>query len=165
MFCRKALVTEAITAGPDQTIGDALQLMEQHGVRMLPIIDAAGKLVGQFTFGVVLSNLLPGPVTVETHGLMDANLRLDYLVDADEQVAKRLTELLPVTLGEVMDRTPRAVYPDTPLWEAIRQLFQFQSPIAVIEESTGKFLGLLSVQSVMCELAKLVGECGGRKPS
>jgi len=104
-------------------------------------------------------------VTVETHGLMDANLRLDYLVDADEQVARRPTELLPVTLGEVMDRTLQAVYADTPLWEAIRQLFPYQSPIAVIEESTGKFLGLLSVQSVMCELAKLVGECGGRKPS
>ncbi len=37
MFCRKALVTEAVTAGPDQTIGDALQLMERYGVRMLPI--------------------------------------------------------------------------------------------------------------------------------
>ena len=123
----------------------------------VPIVDAAGKLVGQFNFDVVLSNLLPGPITVEAHGLMDANLRLDYLVDAEDHVARRLGELLPVKLTEVMDQEVHVVHPDTPLWEGIRQLFQHGSPIAVVDEETGKLLGLLSVQSVMGELAKLVG--------
>lgn len=161
MLCRNALVKQVITAGPDQTISDALRLMESHGIRLLPIIDAEGRLVGQFNFNTVLSNLLPGPVTVETHGLMDANLRLDYLVDTDDQVAGRLGALLPVKLGEVMDRELRVVHPETPLWEGIRRLFQYQSPVPVVEESSGILLGLLSVQSVMCELARLVGECGG----
>lgn len=157
MFCRNALVPTVITAGPEQTIGDALGLLETHGIRAVPIVDAAGKLVGQFNFDVVLSNLLPGPITVEAHGLMDANLRLDYLVDAEDHVAKRLGELLPVKLTEVMDQEVHVVHPDTPLWEGIRQLFQHGSPIAVVDEETGKLLGLLSVQSVMGELAKLVG--------
>jgi CBS domain-containing protein len=156
MFCRNALVPKVITAGPEQTIGDALGLLEKHGIRAVPIVDAAGKLVGQFNFDVVLSNLLPGPITVEAHGLMDANLRLDYLVDAEDHVARKLGELLPVKLNEVMDQEVHVVHPDTPLWEGIRQLFQHGSPIAVVDEETGKLLGLLSVQSVMGELAKLV---------
>jgi len=159
MFCRNALVEKVITAGPDETIGDALRLMEAHGIRAVPIVDAAGKLLGWFNFEVVLSNLLPGPVTVKSSGLMGTNLRLDYLVDAEDHVAKRLGELLPVKLSEVMDRETKVVHPDTPIWEGIRLLFQYQSPIAVVEEHTGRLLGLLSVQSVMCELAKLVGEC------
>lgn len=159
MFCRNALVPQVITAGPDQTIGDALGLLNKHGIRALPIVDAAGKLVGQFNFDLVLSNLLPGPVTVESHGLMDTNLRLDYLVDTEDHVARRLRELLPVKLGEVMSRETKTVYPQTPLWEGIRRLFQYGSPIPVVDEDSRRLLGLLSVQSVMCELAKLVGEC------
>jgi CBS domain-containing protein len=159
MFCRNALVPQVITAGPDQTIGDALGLLDKHGIRALPIVDATGRLVGQFSFEVVLANLLPGPVTVEHHGLMDTNLRLDYLVDAEDHVAKRLGELLPVRLSEVMDHEPKVVHPDTPLWEGIRRLFQYGSPIPVVDEDRGRLLGLLSVQSVMCELAKLTGQC------
>lgn len=159
MFCRNALVPQVITAGPDETIGDALRLLNKHGIRALPIVDAAGKLVGQFNFDAVLSNLLPGPVTVEPHGLMDTNLRLDYLVDTEDHVAKRLRELMQVKLSEVMVPEPKVVHAQTPLWEGIRRLFQYGSPLPVVEEDTGRLLGLMSVQSVMCELAKLVGEC------
>lgn len=158
MFCRNALVEKAITAEPDQTIADALRLLEKHGIRMLPVVDAGGRLAGGFNFTLVLSNLLPGPVTVETHGLLDANLRLDYLVDTDDQV-RRLVELLPVKLAEIMEREPTVVHPDTPVWEGIRRLFQPGSPISIVEPDTRSFLGLLSVQSVMCELARLAGEC------
>ncbi len=160
MLCRNALVTNVITARPDQTIGDALELLEKHGLRALPIVDTAGKLVGHFSFDVVLSNLLPSPVSVEGYGMMDANLSLDYLVDAEDHVAKKLGELLPVKLREVMDKELKLVNPDTALWEGIRRLFQFGSPIAVVDEGTGKLLGLLSVQSVMGKLATLVKSGG-----
>jgi len=159
MYCRNALVPKVVTAGPDQTIADALKLLDEHGIRALPIVDPTGKLTGYFNFNVVLSNLLPGPVTVEHHGLMDANLRLDFLVDAEDHVAKHLSELLPVKLSEVMDKDVKVVHPDTPLWEGIRRLFQYGSPMPVVDKDTGKLLGLLSVQSVMCELAKIVGKC------
>jgi CBS domain-containing protein len=162
MFCRHALVPQVITAAPDQTIADALALLEQHGIRALPIVDAANTLLGYFSFDDVLSQLLPGPVTVEHHGLMDANLRLDYLVDTEDLVAKRLGELLPVKLREVMEQDLNVVHPETPLWEGIRQLFQHGSPIPVVDEATGQLLGLLSVQSALCELAKLGGGCGER---
>lgn len=160
MFCRNALVEKVITAAPDQTIADALALLEQHGIRMLPVVDAHGALVGEFSFAVVLSNLLPGPVTVETRGLLDTNLRLDFLVDTDSQVAERLADLLPVKLGDIMDTEPAVVHPQTPVWEGIRRLFQHGSPLPVVDPETRVMLGLMSVQSVMCELAKLVGKCG-----
>jgi len=162
MLCQNALVPGVITAGPDDTIGDALALLEQHGIRAVPIVDADGMLLGQFNFSMVLSNLLPGPITVDHHGLEAVNLRLDYLVDAEETVAKRLAALLPVKLREVMDADAPVVHPDTPLWEGIRMLFQHGSPIPMVEESNHRLLGLLSVQSAICELAGLSGECGQR---
>jgi CBS domain-containing protein len=152
-----------ITAGPDDTIGDTLTLLGQHGIRAIPIVDAAGTLVGWFNFDVVLANLLPGPITVEHHGLEDANLRLDYLVDAGDSVANRLKTLSAVKLREVMSSDVPAVHPDTPLWEGIRMLFQHGSPVPVVEESGRRLLGLLSVPSVICELAGAARDCAGRR--
>jgi len=158
MFCRHALVSEVISAGPDETLADALALLERHGIRALPIVDAQRTLLGYFSFDVVLSRLLPAAITLEHRGLEDTNLRLDYLVDAEERVAKHLGELLPVKLREIMGPAPHVVHPETTLWEGLRQLVRHGSPIPVVDAASGALVGLISVQSVMGELAKLVGE-------
>jgi CBS-domain-containing membrane protein len=158
MICRHALVTDVISAGPENTLADALALLEHHGIRALPIVDETRTLVGYFSFEVLLSRLLPGAITLEHHGLEDTNLRLDYLMDAEEKVAQRLGELLPVKLAEVMGPPTLVVHAETPLWEGIRQLVRHGSPIPVVEVGSNELLGLLSVQSVMGELAKLVGQ-------
>ena len=160
MSCASAMVSEAVTAGPEQTIGDALDLLQQQGLRALPLVDKAGTLIGRFNFDVVLSNLLPGAVTVEPHGLMDANLRLDFLANGEEDLVERLRALRSVRLADVMDREPIAVTPETPLWEGIRQLFHAGSPIPVVDTQTRRLLGVLSVQSVMRELGRRLAERG-----
>lgn len=155
MFCRNAMAANIVFARPDQTIRDALDLFEQHGIRAVPIVDADEKLLGQFTLNLMLSSLLPGALTAGSHELMGADLRLDYTLDAEPDVAKHLRELLHVTLGEMMDREVRAVHPDTPLWEGIRCLVKHGSPIPVVEEGTGKLIGMLSVQSATARLVEL----------
>ena len=158
MFCRHALVSNVISAGPGETIADALALLQQHGLRTLPIVDDQHILAGYFSFDVVLAKLLPGAITLEHHGLEDANLRLDRLVDAEVQVTRRLGELLPVKLMEVMSPIAHVLHPDTPLGEGMRQLVRHGSPLPVVDAGSGELLGLLTVQSVMHELAKLVGQ-------
>ena len=160
MLCRNAMVTDVISASPDQTNRDALRLFEKCRVRALPIVDAAGKLLGLFTFEGMLSKLLPAALTVDKHelNLMDAHLRLDYVVNSTPDVAKHLRDLLPVALGEVMNRKVQVTHPDTALWEGIRFLVQHGSPIPVVEEESGKLLGLLSVQRVTARLMEVVGE-------
>ena len=158
MFCRHALVTQVISAGPDETLADALTLLQRHDIRALPIVDDKRTLLGYFSFDVVLSRLLPGAITLEHRGLEDTNLRLDYLVDAEAKVAERLGELLSVRLADVMGPAAHVVHPETPLWEGIRQLVRHGSPIPVVEAASGALVGMVSVQSVMTELAKLVGQ-------
>jgi len=158
MFCRDALVPEVVSARPDETIADAIALLQQHGIRTLPIVDDQRVPIGCFSFSDLLGQLLPRAITLEHHGLEDTNLRLDYLVDAEEKVARHLAELLPVKLADVMGPHQHVVHPETPLWEGIRQLFRHGSPIPVVDKASGELLGLISVQSVMTELAKLVGQ-------
>lgn len=49
--------SDIVTAHEHDTIDDALKLMEEHGVRRLPIVDANGALVGILTLDDVLQYL------------------------------------------------------------------------------------------------------------
>lgn len=158
MLCRNAMVENVVSAQPDQTIHDALGLFEKHQIRAVPIVSADGILIGRFTFDVMLSNLLPGPLMVDSHELRGANLRLDYTLDAEPDVAKHLKQLLNVALGDLLDDEVQVVHPDTPLWEGIRCLVKYGSPIPVVEEQTRKLVGLLSVQSATARLVELVSQ-------
>lgn len=160
MFCRHAMITEVITAAPQQTIRDALGLFARHRIRALPIIDGENHLVGQFTLEGMLANLLPTALTVDHHDMMNVNLRLDYLLDATPDVARHLRDLLPEKLAAVMNTKVQVVHRDTPLWEGIRLLVQIGSPIPVVEASNQALVGLLSIQGASARLMTLIGESG-----
>jgi CBS domain-containing protein len=153
------MIADVVSVRPEQSIGEALKLLDRHGIRALPVVTAEGRLVGHVDFAVVLSNLLPGPLMVDPHGER-FSLRLDYFVGekTEVDVAKRLRELLPLKVSEVMDSEPKTVHRDTPLWEGIRLLVQHGSPIGVVEEGSGKFLGLVSLQSAIRVLMQMVGD-------
>ncbi len=61
MFVRDYMSTDPITIGPDQTVGDALELLKDHSIRRLPVI-SKGKLVGLVT-KIDLIKASPSPAT------------------------------------------------------------------------------------------------------
>ena len=46
MLVRDRMSSPAITARPDTSFQQALALMNEHGIRRLPVVDANGRLVG-----------------------------------------------------------------------------------------------------------------------
>jgi CBS-domain-containing membrane protein len=97
----------------------------------------------------------------DAHAWPDANPRLDYLVDAEPDVAKHLRALLPVKLREVTDCQVRVAHRETPLWEGIRLLVQHGSPIPVVEERIRKLVGLLADGAVGHQAASTDHDRGG----
>ena len=57
MLISDMMTTDLVTAREDESIEAAIQLMHQHGIRRLPIIDADGGLVGILTLDDVLKDL------------------------------------------------------------------------------------------------------------
>lgn len=49
MFVSETMATDLITVGPDTTLKEAKKLMKENNFRHLPVVDAAGKLVGIVT--------------------------------------------------------------------------------------------------------------------
>lgn len=149
MICGDAMLTHFVSARPDQTVGDALDLLERHHLQALPVVDAQGICVGRFSFDELIGALLPSSVFFGKKMLKKANLRLDFLVGGEPaNLAKSLGELRGIPVGDLMDATIRGVHPDTGLWEGMRILKQTGSPIPVCDADSNRLVGVLSAQAV-----------------
>lgn len=51
------MTSDPISVGPDASAASALQLMDQHHIRNLPVIDAGGQIVGSMTHMAVIEYL------------------------------------------------------------------------------------------------------------
>ena len=57
MLINDMMTTDLVMARADDSVDAAIRLMQQHGVRRLPIVDAGGALVGMLTLDDVLKYL------------------------------------------------------------------------------------------------------------
>lgn len=145
MPCIEAMTTEMLTVSPDQTVSDAVALMDEHGIRALPVVDAKNNLVGMFGFDPLLRGLLPVSLTIGEHDGLD--LRLDYVLHASSGVAQRLSKLMSRSVGEVMTRDLYTVHPETPLWEGVRLLVKYGSPLPVVRAESMFLVGIMTAQT------------------
>jgi len=56
---RDVMTPQAITVGPERTLGDVARLMVEHDIRALPVVDDAGSLIGMITHRELLRFLIP----------------------------------------------------------------------------------------------------------
>ena len=153
MPCETAILTEVYTVKPDMKVHDALLYIHEKNVRAMPVIDDEGKLVGMFSLEALMKSLLPIAVTME-EGLQ----KLGFVVGAGPGIAKRLKKAQTQTVSDVMLKDIIVTHPSTALWEAIRLMVKYGSPIPVVEENSANFIGIISEQSAMLDLEKLLEE-------
>ena len=56
---RDVMTPQAITVGPDRTLGDVARLMVERDIRALPVVDEGGALIGMITHRELLRFLMP----------------------------------------------------------------------------------------------------------
>ncbi len=145
MPCKEAMTTEILTAAPDQSVAQAVALMDEHGIRAMPVVDSKNNLVGMFGFDPLLRALLPVSLTIGEHEGLD--LRLDYVLHSSSGVAQRLAKLMARKVSEVMSQELYTVHPETPLWEGVRLLVKYGSPLPVVREESMFLTGIMTAQT------------------
>lgn len=153
MPCETATLTDVYTVKPNMKVEEALAYIHEKNVRTMPVIDEDNRLLGMFGLAPLMKSLLPVAVTME-EGLQ----KLGFVVGAGPGIAKRLKKAKDKTVADVMQQDVIVVYPATSLWEGIRLMVKYGSPIPVVEEESGKFLGILSEQSAMTDLENMLAE-------
>ena len=153
MPCETAILTEVYTVSPDMNVAEALNYVREKQVRAMPVINEDGHMVGMFSLESILKNLLPVAVTME-EGLQ----RLGFVMGAGPGIAKRLRKAKAQTVADVMEKDIVVAHPATALWEVVRLIAKYGSPIPVVEEDSGKFVGIITEQCALNDLEKILEE-------
>jgi CBS domain-containing protein len=138
----------ALSAG--MTLTECVRTLLQNRVLAMPVVDDAGKYLGQFRKNLLVSALLPQVAVhdprferisrmIDTGLLQDtmADVRERFAVIADEPVIRHLDTKAPV------------LRPDQSLVTAMFYLFQGRNFLPVVEPESGLLVGVVSAWDVL----------------
>jgi CBS domain-containing protein len=111
MNASDVMISTILSVRPDATIAEAIRLMLDNRISGLPVIDAAGRLVGILTEGDLLRR---GETGTERH-----RPRWLEILMGPGRLAEEYVRTHGRKIGEVMTRDPVSVTPDTPLKEIV----------------------------------------------
>lgn len=140
MFVKDIMTTDVITIPPHATIGEVAKLMRQHSISGLPVVDAAGKVVGIVTEVDLITRHAPPrqPQYIPLlWGLIP--MRLDDYSTYKEQIR----HILAVYVEQLMTRDPATVRPGDTLEHAAELMIKpGHRSLPVVEK--GKLVGIVT---------------------
>jgi CBS domain-containing protein len=135
-----------ITVAPDASIRQAVRLMLQHKISGLPVVDAAGRLVGMVTEGDFLRRVETGTERKRTRWI--------ELFTGPSRMADDYIRSHGRRIDEVMTRDPVTISADTPLDQVVSLMERHRvKRLPVVAD--GKVVGIVSRANLVRALASL----------
>jgi len=167
VLVKDLMAANPIHVGPDRSVADALQLMGKHGIRHLPVLDEAGKLLGLVTrasLNMALPGIGTGLTQFESRYLTSATLVREVMIGDPIQVAEdeaveeaarvmnvnRISSLLVMRAGKIV-----GIITDTDIFEAMLELLGARRPGVRLTAALPNRPGELS------KLSGTIGTLGG----
>jgi len=107
LLVRDLMTPHIRTARPEQTLGEVANLMAEHDVRALPVVDDTGSLVGVITHRELLKYLLPSYLQRTKSG--------EFVAPTKSQVQRGSTDPRTILVREAMARSVLCVAEDQTL--------------------------------------------------
>ena len=143
MRARELMTTPVIAATPEMTVKEAADLMAQHRVSGLPVIDRDGHIVGVVSESDLLEPLEPRDPARGVFALLD---RLAHTTGADRKFLARTVEAL-------MTAPVRMAGPDATLRELLHLMNMYQiNRIPIVEAR--RLLGIVTRADVLRALTR-----------
>ncbi|HVM54005.1 MAG TPA: CBS domain-containing protein [Acidimicrobiales bacterium] len=135
MKVRDVMTAPPITIRPDATFGEAVDLLLEHDISGLPVVDAEGMLVGIVTEADLLSKEAYAPGEHRPLGLV-----AEYLRGHDPQWVRKAAGR---RVGDIMTPSPSRVAPADDLRSAARTMLEAgHKRLPVVED--GRVVGIVS---------------------
>jgi acetoin utilization protein AcuB len=135
MQVRNRMTTEVISLTPDQTLLKAMTLMQQKGIRRLPVVKN-GKVVGMVT-----------EYDIRKAGASDSStlsiFELHYLLDQ-------------IKVANFMSKKVITVNPDDPIEEAAKKIYDHKIGALPVEER-GRMVGLITRNDILETFIEVLG--------
>lgn len=133
MNVREVMTSDPVTIGPGTPLPDATRLMKQRGIRHLPVVDDAGRLLGVLT---------------------DRDIRHAAFVPAlAEYLGWEARRLKAPRVRDVMTWSVVTTHPDATLVQAGLTMFQRRiGSLPVVDN--GRLVGILTERDILAALAE-----------
>lgn len=143
------MTTPVLSVSDASPLQEAVKLMSDHHVSGLPVVDAAGALVGELTEQDLMvreSGFDAGPYVM----LLDAVIYLRNPLNWDKEVH----QVLGSTVGEVMSHTPHSCSGDLSLPAAAKLLHERSTQRLFVLDDAKHPIGVLTRGDVVRALAQ-----------
>jgi CBS domain-containing protein len=135
MLVHEVMTSPAVIAHPAMSLKQAIQMLDEHQITAMPVVDEEGHLVGVVSEADVLREVVP----------------------ADRRLHERSVEVtgptVPLTVTDVMTHLPVSVTPDQDVAQAVEFLVDTQvKSLPVV--SLGRVVGMISRRDVIAVLAR-----------
>lgn len=150
MRVEEIMTKDVITASPKTPIHEAAELMIDHGVSGLPVVDDAGSVVGIVSQGDLILREKPRERAPWWRLFFS-----DF-----ERLAREYQKAHGMTVGEVMTRSLITVSPDLPV-ESVALILDEHGIRRVPVVAGGELVGIVSRGDLIKALAKAPPRAGG----
>lgn len=147
MTCHSIMIPDPVTFRTEVSVGEAVGVLVARHFRSVPVVDATGKMVGQFGVHALLRMLVPR-IATEKLGLP----HLPFVQDDLEDLRRRLRHFWDRPVGEYAEHDYFVVHPDTPLTKTVLSLYHTHDNLPVVDRDSGRLLGIISYWDIVQRL-------------
>lgn len=152
--CQSVMTDQPVVIHRNDTIQKALQVLLQHKLLALPVVDDDGRFVGMFLRSQLVALLLPRIVQMESKiPEIGRLLEVGFLTDTIEDTQSRFRTFADKPVGDYTQTDSPRVRPDTPIINAVLLLYRTRTYLPVVDEATGRLLGVVSTWDVLARIA------------
>jgi len=144
MTCSEIMTSDPVTVREDQPVAAATALLRDNRFRSVPVVNADGKMIGQFGIQALLGLILPKTAVADDNL---SNLR--YLNDDLADLQRRLVEEHDQPVGKYAEEVGPVLHPDTAISQVVAHLTKSRNNLPVVEEATGKLIGMVSYWDII----------------
>lgn len=139
---------EPIVVRPETSLKEAIQILAQHRISGLPVVDEAGKLVGIISESDLMwqeTGVTPPAYIM----ILDSVIYLENPGHYERDLHKALGQ----TVGEVMSSNPITISPEKSLREAAQIMHEKNIRRLPAIDNDGKVIGILTRGDIIREMA------------
>jgi CBS domain-containing protein len=154
MKAKDIMDTRVVTVKQTATLRELNEILQQHGINSLPVVDQEGRVVGMVTEGDLIRGVLPGYVELNQNSL--------YLHDF-EYLEERVHHVEETPVTEIMNRRVISVTEDTPILQ-IGSIFLLRGMHRLPVMRGDRLVGIVSRTDICGAIFGEVGELSGTVP-
>jgi len=155
MIAADVMVSNVITVSPETRVAEVAEILLQNRISAVPVVDAAGQIVGIVSEGDLLHRAESGTEIRRSWWLR--------ALTSNEAMAADFVRSHSQNVADVMTRRVVTASPDTPLYEIANLLERHRiKRVPIVKD--GKLVGILSRANLLQALASLKPVASGKAP-